>query len=79
VIEITMREGVNPEIRRMLAKLGHKVRDLTRTKLGPLTLEGLPVGKVRLLTSKEVNELKRLAQRGNEAVGRQQGGTASPV
>jgi 23S rRNA pseudouridine2605 synthase len=66
IIEITMREGVNPEIRKILAKLGHKVRDLTRTRLGPLTLEDLPVGRARLLTSKEVNELKRLAQRGDD-------------
>ncbi len=65
VLEITMREGVNPQVRRMLAKLGHKVRDLTRIRLGPLTLEGLAAGKIRPLTPREVSELKRLAQRGD--------------
>jgi 23S rRNA pseudouridine2605 synthase len=64
VLEITMREGANPQVRRILAKLGHKVRDLTRIRLGSLTLEGLPVGKVRPLSPKELSELKRLAQRG---------------
>jgi len=79
IIEIVMREGVNPEIRRMLAKLGHKVRDLTRVKLGSLTLEGLPVGKVRLLTSKELNELKRMAQRGEDGAEKREGGKRPPA
>jgi 23S rRNA pseudouridine2605 synthase len=67
ILEITMREGINPQVRRILAKLGHKVRDLTRTRLGPLTLEGLAVGKVRPLSPREVSELKRMAQRGGAA------------
>lgn len=62
VLEITMREGVNPEIRKILAKLGHKVRDLTRTRLGSLSLEDLPPGKVRQLLPREVRDLKKLAQ-----------------
>jgi len=61
IIEITLREGVNPEIRKTLAKLGHKVRDLTRVRVGPLTLEGLPPGKLRPLLSREIRELNRLA------------------
>jgi pseudouridine synthase len=63
VLEITLREGVNPEIRKTLAKLGHKVRDLTRIRLGPLTLEGLPPGKLRPLLSGEIRELKKLTGR----------------
>jgi 23S rRNA pseudouridine2605 synthase len=59
VLEITLREGRNSQLRRMLARLGHKVRDLTRTRLGPLTLHGLAVGQVRELTPREVKELKR--------------------
>jgi 23S rRNA pseudouridine2605 synthase len=61
VLEITIREGRNRMVRRMLAKLGHKVRDLTRVKMGPLTLHGLEPGEVRMLTPREVKELKRLA------------------
>jgi 23S rRNA pseudouridine2605 synthase len=66
VLEITLREGKNREIRRMLAGAGHKVRDLTRIKMGPLTLEGLPPGAFRELMPREVKELQRLA-RGDRA------------
>ena len=43
----------------MLAKIGHKVRDLTRIRMGPLTLHGLPIGHVRALTPREVKELRK--------------------
>jgi 23S rRNA pseudouridine2605 synthase len=59
VLEITTREGRNPQVRRTLAKLGHKVRDLMRVRLGPLTLHGLAAGGVRALTPREVRELRR--------------------
>src|SRR5689334_1808972 len=58
ILEITIREGRNRQVRRMLAKIGHKVRELTRIKFGPLTLEGLPLGAVRPLTPKEVRALR---------------------
>ena len=61
VLEITIREGRNRMVRRMLAKAGHKVRDLTRVRMGPLTLHGLDPGDVRMLTPREVRELKALA------------------
>ena len=61
VLEITIREGRNRMVRRMLAKLGHKVRDLTRVRMGPLTLHGLGPGQVRSLTPREVKELRALA------------------
>jgi 23S rRNA pseudouridine2605 synthase len=63
VIEISIREGRNRQIRRMLAKTGHKVRELTRVKFGPLTLQGLGPGEVRSLTPREVKQLRELASR----------------
>ena len=62
VLEITIREGRNRMVRRMLAKMGHKVRDLTRVRIGPLTLHGLDPGDVRTLTPREIKALKALAQ-----------------
>ena len=61
ILEITTREGSNLQIRRMLAKFGHKVRDLTRIKMGPLSLDGLAPGKFRALTEKEIRALQKLA------------------
>ena len=61
VLDVTIREGRNRQVRRMMAKLGHKVRDLTRVKMGPLTLEGLKPGAVRALSRREVEELRKLA------------------
>jgi 23S rRNA pseudouridine2605 synthase len=58
VLEITLREGRNRQAYRMLAKLG-KVKDLTRTRIGPLTLDRLPSGEFRLLTPREVRELRQ--------------------
>lgn len=72
VIDITIREGRNRQVRRMLAKIGHKVRELTRVKMGPLTLQGLAPGQFRSLTPREVKELHQLAAR--EPKQREQGG-----
>jgi 23S rRNA pseudouridine2605 synthase len=63
VIEISIREGRNRQVRRMLARMGHKVRELVRVKMGPLTLRGLPPGAFRELTPSEVRQLKALGGR----------------
>ncbi|MEM8736637.1 MAG: pseudouridine synthase, partial [Planctomycetota bacterium] len=58
-IEITLTEGRNREIRRLLAKIGHKVRTLKRISIGPLKLKDLPSGAHRELTGGELNALKK--------------------
>ena len=40
ILEMVLAEGKNREVRRMLAKLGHKVMTLTRTSVGPVGTEG---------------------------------------
>ncbi len=62
ILEITLREGRNRQVRRMLAKVGHKVRDLMRVQMGPLTLDGLKPGQFRPLTAREVKALRKLSQ-----------------
>ena len=59
ILEITLREGRNRQIRRMLANLGHKVRELTRVSLGSLELKGVGLGQFRFLTDYEVRQLRR--------------------
>jgi len=63
VLDITIREGRSRQIRRILMKFGHKVRDLTRIAMGPLTLQGLSPGQFRHLTNREVSQLRALTQR----------------
>ena len=59
-LELVLNEGHNREIRRMLARVGHKVLRLRRTALGPLRLGNLPTGATRSLTRDEVTMLRRL-------------------
>ena len=73
ILEITIKEGRNRQVRRMLAKIGHKVRELTRIRMGPLTLHGLEPGDVRTLTGREIRELKALANRKPDSRGRVDG------
>lgn len=62
LLEVTLLEGQNREIRRMLARLGFKVRRLTRVAIGGLSLKGLGLGQCRLLTSAEVQSLRQSVQ-----------------
>lgn len=59
-LEVVLTEGKNREVRRMIEAVGFKVLKLVRTRIGPLTLGGLQVGKWRELTSAEVDSLRRL-------------------
>ena len=59
LIEITIQQGLNRQIRRMLARVGLPVRTLTRTRIGKLNTRGIGVGKFRRLTKAEVAYLKK--------------------
>lgn len=59
VVDITIHEGRNRQVRRMFEALGHPVLVLTRTRFGPLRLGGLPPGHVRPPTTKERAALER--------------------
>ena len=58
LVEITIHEGRNRQVRRMFAAVGCDVKRLRRIKFAGLTLEGLKVGKFRNLTVEEVAKLK---------------------
>jgi 23S rRNA pseudouridine2605 synthase len=62
-LRIVLSEGKNREIRRMLARLGHKVLRLKRTAIGPVRIGNLGGGKARRLTAAEVAELRQATQR----------------
>lgn len=62
-LEIVLCEGKNREIRRMLAKLEHKVLRLKRVAIGPIRLDRLPKGKSRRLHVDEIPLLQRATLR----------------
>ena len=56
--EITVTEGRNRQVRRMVEALGAHVLKLVRVKVGPIAIGKLPIGKWRLLTAREVAALR---------------------
>lgn len=59
LLELTIHEGRNQQVRRMCAAIGHPVEALKRVRLGFLTLEGLASGQYRYLTTEELARLRR--------------------
>jgi pseudouridine synthase len=57
LLTLTLREGMNREIRRSFAQVGYKVLDLKRTRIGPLSDRGIKIGRWRELTGEEVQAL----------------------
>nr|WP_191126202.1 pseudouridine synthase [Cerasibacillus terrae] len=63
ILEVTLREGKNRHIRRMMENLGYPVLKIKREKYGLLTLDGLKPGEFRSLTPKEVKQMWGLASK----------------
>ena len=57
IVELTIHEGRNRIVRRLLDSVGHPVRRLTRTAIGPVRLERLRTGELRDLTREELGAL----------------------
>ena len=77
---VTLREGRNRQIRRMLGSLDVKVKRLSRRSIGGLGISDLEPGQWRILSGAEVLRLKREAQRTRQIHQREralQGGEAS--
>lgn len=64
LLQVTLREGRNREIRRTLAAVGHNVRKLKRVAIGPVGDRGLKVGGFRKLSTGEVEALRQAARTG---------------
>ena len=57
IVEVVIHEGRNRIVRRLLDEVGHPVRRLTRTAIGPVLLRGLKPGALRELTLDELGVL----------------------
>jgi len=60
IVEISIKQGLNRQIRRMFANVGLIVTSLKRTHIAKLNSRGIGVGNYRTLTSKEVDYLKNM-------------------
>jgi len=62
LIQVTIHQGLNRQIRRMLARVGLRVKSLKRTHIGKITDRGIKVGRFRRLSEAEVAYLKKVRQ-----------------
>lgn len=61
--DITLYEGKNRQIRKMMEFVHHDVLKLHRFRIGPLTLGKLKSGQYRILSQEEINRLIRSASK----------------
>ena len=59
-LQITLKEGRNRQVRRMLASIGYPIKKLERVAIGPLRLKGIARGAWRELSRDELRTLRRL-------------------
>ena len=59
--EVRMRDTKKDEMRNVLFREQHPLEKMKRIGLGPLTVEGVPPGRYRMLERKEVEELRKVA------------------
>lgn len=62
IVELTIHEGRNHQVKNMLAAVGLPVQKLKRERYGDLTLKGLRPGEFRRLNAKEVNSLRNISK-----------------
>src|SRR5215217_6045843 len=62
-IELVLHEGINRQVRRMTAAVGHPTLRLVRVAIGSIALRDLPVGRWRELTGVEVRRLLQTTER----------------
>ncbi len=58
-LEVQICQGINQQIRRMLARVGYEVTAIKRTRIGNLELGSLPPGKFRKMTAQEISSLEQ--------------------
>ncbi|MER3416133.1 MAG: rRNA pseudouridine synthase [Gemmataceae bacterium] len=74
-LEIVLAEGKKREVRRMLARLGHKVMHLQRLAIGPVRLGRLKPGRCRPLSTQEIKALRALVGLDADGARRRPGST----
>ncbi len=70
ILEMVLHEGRNRVVRRLLARVGHKVLRLKRIAVGAVRLGRLPPGDFRPLNSREITALRQAVDGGKPRKGR---------
>ena len=65
-VELTIREGRNHQVKKMMEALGFNVIKLNRKSVGAITCDKLPLGSYRLLKPFEIKQLRALAKEGKK-------------
>lgn len=60
LIEVVIRQGLNRQVRRIMARVGFKVKSLKRTKIGNITTKGMQIGQFKKLTKGQVDYLMKI-------------------
>ncbi len=63
IVDLTLHEGQNHEVKNMMSALGHQVRRLHRVKFGDLSADDLKPGEYRRIKPHEITKLKELARK----------------
>ena len=63
MVRLILTEGRNRIVRRAMEAVGHPVRRLSRTAIGPVRLGNLPLGQTRDLTREELGALLDLVEK----------------
>ncbi len=66
IVELTIHEGKNHQVKNMMEALGHQVRRLHRSRFGFITDEGLQPGEYRRLKPVEIKKLKAMSSKEGE-------------
>lgn len=77
-LEITITEGRNRQVRRMIEAVGSRVLKLVRTAIGPVRIGKLAIGQWRELTAEEVRSLLQCARSGARRAAREASRRAGP-
>ena len=59
LIQVVIRQGLNRQVRRIMARVGFKVASLKRTQIGNITIKGMRVGQYRKLTQGQIDYLMK--------------------
>ena len=61
-LQIVIRQGLNRQIRRIVARVGFKVKSLKRTKIGNIDIKGMRVGQAKRMTKAQIDYLMKATQ-----------------